>query len=492
MERQSFRKSSPQIILILKRYYFAKLNTKGQKVIELLFEAAKKGDASAIEALSQNPDFNVNVKNKNGHTPLMVAAAFGHVDAIKKLLEKKANVKMRDNNNTSAMHFAARSGNIEIMKILTSQGLDYTSPNGEGITTLHYGVASNNQDAVTFLLSQQVDVNAKNNEGNTPLHIAAEKNNVDIISILSQHGAIIDEINDDGDTPIHIAMAMNHVDSVDGLIKAGSQIDVKSYSLYRMCANILNTPVLDYCVKNFDSADYANGGYISEAQRTIKIFLLSYIAEKNLDKTKFQSILDSLDLVADEEIIKDPLGKSFFSYTGCKGHTFYYSVKNKFTHYKLSFAERGLFAKENNGKTQPFFSLSVPKDQLEPTLNYLFKAKDVSEAEAKKIIFDEIPKMVGEQYQYDAMKKKKFKRGRCYFENLKSLINKEFVDLFGEKDGNDTHKEFVLFMEKKAIAILKNLRLDRKEIAINHLTGILDAKVDKLDPTQRNTFLRSL
>lgn len=66
----------------------------------------------------------INIKNNEGETPLIVASICGFNDLTALLIEKGANVNEKDNDEHSAMHYASEKGYNEIVEQLIMAGAD--------------------------------------------------------------------------------------------------------------------------------------------------------------------------------------------------------------------------------------------------------------------------------------------------------------------------------------------------------------------------------
>jgi len=64
----------------------------------------------------------VNVRNNNGQTALMLAATDGYREVVKLLLAKKALVNARDKNGRTALMFASQGGHRQVKKLLLRAG----------------------------------------------------------------------------------------------------------------------------------------------------------------------------------------------------------------------------------------------------------------------------------------------------------------------------------------------------------------------------------
>ena len=83
----------------------------------------------------------VNARNKNGGTCLLVAADGNDESTVNKLLEKGANVNIQDNDGNTGLHRAVINGNFQISAAIVNS--DYHTvniQNRDGVTALMYAV----------------------------------------------------------------------------------------------------------------------------------------------------------------------------------------------------------------------------------------------------------------------------------------------------------------------------------------------------------------
>jgi hypothetical protein len=82
-----------------------------------LLEVVKRGNAyKVIEFLREGA--NVNTRDEDGLTPLHNAAANGHLDVVKLLLEKGADPALRSNGDWTPLDIARALGHAEVVKVL--------------------------------------------------------------------------------------------------------------------------------------------------------------------------------------------------------------------------------------------------------------------------------------------------------------------------------------------------------------------------------------
>ncbi len=66
----------------------------------------------------------INPKNSNGATPLVVAAELGHIAAVRLLAESNASLDDQMLNGHTALLFAIRNGHLSIVQYLLNVGAD--------------------------------------------------------------------------------------------------------------------------------------------------------------------------------------------------------------------------------------------------------------------------------------------------------------------------------------------------------------------------------
>ncbi|MDH4241493.1 MAG: ankyrin repeat domain-containing protein [Phycisphaerae bacterium] len=152
----------------------------------LLIEAAANGHLDVVKLIIEN-GADVNLKGEAWYGPLHAAAAKGHIEVVKILLENGADVKIFHQNKP--LNYAAMNGHIEVAEILLAHGADINAKGTDEAAPLHTAVSNNQLAMVKWLLSKGANVNPIAAYGCTPLHSAARSNNVEIGKILLEHGA---------------------------------------------------------------------------------------------------------------------------------------------------------------------------------------------------------------------------------------------------------------------------------------------------------------
>ncbi len=204
-----------------------------------LFEAVKKGDKAAVEALlAKGADVNAKERDGVGETPLHYAAntTYGRKDIAELLLAKGADVNAKDKNGETPLHETVgdkSSAKQDIAALLLAKGADVNAKNNTGWTPLFRAVAAPNKDFAEWLLAKGAEINVKNNNyGFTPLHWVAHLGGKEIAEWLLAHGA---DVNARADkyakrSALHIAAEYGNRDVAEVLLAKGADINAKDES----------------------------------------------------------------------------------------------------------------------------------------------------------------------------------------------------------------------------------------------------------------------
>ncbi|TFZ00896.1 ankyrin repeat domain-containing protein [Ramlibacter henchirensis] len=149
-----------------------------------LYLALREGSLKAAQALIDWPKTNVEARNANDESPLMIAALKGHMAMVKKLVERDADINKP---GWAPLHYAATGGHLEIMEFLLEHHafIDAESPNGTTplMMAAHYGTTA----AVKLLLEAGADTAMKNKLGMTAIDFARRGNRPDAAELIAAH-----------------------------------------------------------------------------------------------------------------------------------------------------------------------------------------------------------------------------------------------------------------------------------------------------------------
>lgn len=186
-----------------------------------LISAAEYGFLEAVKELLK-AGANVNVADATGATPLHMAAGGGYLPTVRVLLEKGAHVNTQDTHASTPLHYAAKADTLEptgsyLMEALLAAGARCGLRDREGQLPLHNAAAAGSASMVKVLAREpyKATVNLRDNEGRTPLHCAVQGGrSLDVVEVLLQLESIVNAKDNQGHTPLHL-VAKRQVNYVD-------------------------------------------------------------------------------------------------------------------------------------------------------------------------------------------------------------------------------------------------------------------------------------
>jgi len=95
-----------------------------------IFSAARIGNFDMIKKILDHGGLDINTKNENGHSVLMLAAYNGHEEIVRQLIDQGADVNSVDNSGNSILMGVIFKGHSHIFDLLIQSGaqLDYVNP----------------------------------------------------------------------------------------------------------------------------------------------------------------------------------------------------------------------------------------------------------------------------------------------------------------------------------------------------------------------------
>ncbi len=155
-----------------------------------LVEAVQRGDTEAVRSLLQQKA-NVNSAQGDGMTALHWAAYKDDLETARLLLQAGASVNAVTRINAlTPLIMASKNGNAALIAALLQAGADSNTATTDGMTPLMAAAAAGSVDAAAILLDHGADPNAKEaGHGQTALMFAAAENRGALISLLAARGA---------------------------------------------------------------------------------------------------------------------------------------------------------------------------------------------------------------------------------------------------------------------------------------------------------------
>lgn len=249
---------------------FGVVSAFAQNPSDRFYQAIRNNDLSTLRTLLKTAD--VNLKDQKESTPLMYAAAFGSLDAMRILLDAGADVNAKNalsvspmlwcagdlekvrllvskgadvnarskQNQTPLLIAATHDGASEIVKLLLDKGADASARGFMNTTALLSATYANDTAIVKLLLQKRVDVNAKDVTGQTALMNAASYGNAEVARMLLAKGADVNAAGEAGGqqvkngdialgsfTALLLGAAYGGPEAIKVLLDAGAKVNVQ-------------------------------------------------------------------------------------------------------------------------------------------------------------------------------------------------------------------------------------------------------------------------
>ncbi len=133
---------------------------------------------------------NFNAADQYGYTPLKRAIEGHHAEAAKLLIDSgKVDLNAKDPEGKTPLIVALNMGEREVAEALIAKGADLKAKDKNDITALHAALRMSQAEVATALIEKGVDVNGADRTGQTPLTLAQQRGLTDVAALLKQKGA---------------------------------------------------------------------------------------------------------------------------------------------------------------------------------------------------------------------------------------------------------------------------------------------------------------
>jgi hypothetical protein len=184
------------------------------------FSAIQRDDGAAIAALLRR-GFDPNTRDPKGQVGLSMALQLDSRKAFAALMaSRQLNVEARNAQDESPLMLAAIKGNIEAVKALIARDADVNKP---GWTALHYaasGTTPEHTRIIALLLENHAYIDAASPNGTTPLMMAAQYGTSEALQLLLDEGADPALKNQLGLTASDFALRVGRKDASEAIAAA--------------------------------------------------------------------------------------------------------------------------------------------------------------------------------------------------------------------------------------------------------------------------------
>jgi ankyrin repeat protein len=188
---------------------------------------------------------NITKADKEGNTPLMVAAASRETAALEQITAIVKNINIQNGNGESALTIAVKSGTSEAVSLLLDKGADVKVLDKAGNNLGFYLIQSyrpqmgmgrgpegaNAKDSfatkIKLLQDKGLNLAAAQNDGNTLYHLAVAKNDLVLLKKLADLNIDVNVKNKDGLTALHrVAMIAKDDSILKYLLSIGAKKEI--------------------------------------------------------------------------------------------------------------------------------------------------------------------------------------------------------------------------------------------------------------------------
>jgi ankyrin repeat protein len=273
---------------------------------EELINNAVIGDLAKVKSLIRM-GADINAKDENGNTALMMSSLEGHLEIVKFLVSKGADVNETDNNGSTPL---IETSSLEVVKFLVSKGADVNARNESGYTALLLNSVLETPETIKileFLVSKGADVNTADNSGSTPLIESSKNGSLEIVKFLVSKSADVNKADNSGSTPLIKSSENGHLNIVKFLVSKGADIHAQEDAAIRLSSEnrhfevenflLTHAPNLTQVISDIRNRQVRrDGGQVTPRVPRVPV------TQVEEDSSDFISIQSNTESISNEEI----------------------------------------------------------------------------------------------------------------------------------------------------------------------------------------------
>ncbi|EQC41689.1 hypothetical protein SDRG_01647 [Saprolegnia diclina VS20] len=196
--------------------------------------AAFQGNVNVVGFLLSCLDIEVDLQDRFGATPLMLAVSEGHDEIVTQLLDANCALDFIDAEHRTALVCALDdedNAHVDLATLLIERGADINLANLTGYSALHLAIQLGDLGLVQLLLDHGANMEATTATEygrDTPLTLALELERTEIAQHLIEVGALVNVSNSEAKTPLHLAVEKQHANVVEALVAKGADLEARN------------------------------------------------------------------------------------------------------------------------------------------------------------------------------------------------------------------------------------------------------------------------
>lgn len=195
---------------------------------DFLFEAIEQNEVDVVKKMARE-GVDLDVKNKDGYTPLFLAVKNNNYEISKLLISNGADISTLQKDGRSILIEASDEEDHRLARLLVKHGAEINHVSKKRGTALHEAIRAGNFDVAEQLVKSGADLRLKDDDGRTPLMYAVDKEQLSIVQLLVDEGANVNFSNRDGWTVLMEAASAKSPEITQLLIDKGANVNAISY-----------------------------------------------------------------------------------------------------------------------------------------------------------------------------------------------------------------------------------------------------------------------
>lgn len=160
--------------------------------------------------------------------PLVEAVRAGNVKTVQKLLGKKStDVNQRDAEGLTPLMVAAVAGDSAMVELLLDKGADIDAQSGSGMTALMGAAFNSRERALDVLIAHKANLDLQDHKGRTALIVASKQGVTALVTTLLEARANTELRDVNGNTALLVACGERHLHIMMELLRGGANVDVR-------------------------------------------------------------------------------------------------------------------------------------------------------------------------------------------------------------------------------------------------------------------------